>query len=412
MPFHVPRRAGNHPRIVALALGLIVAVGGGLIALSHFDRPSAADRIEASAARAGPRPPLVPVRDLPVFAAIRDADPRFMGGILVARGDEVLFRQVYGMADREAGEPLALDSRFRLASVSKQFTAAAILRLQDQGMLDVRDPLCEWIQPCPDAWAPIRLHHLLSHTAGVPDLMAQANWGVIRRTPRTVKELTATTAQYRLQFEPGTKIRYSNAGYNLLGVVVERASGMAYEDFLRTQFFEPLGMNDTGSDADGSGHGVVMGYATFPGGIAPQPNANVSVVFASGALYSTLDDMLVWQRALHGGRVLAPYSYAQMVTDHSPPDTPDIRGRPHRWWGYGLFVDDLSLRVVPPFSARQVYHTGSWGGFRNMVTHQPEGDVTVVVLGNNYHQRDEVFLIAQQAMAEALGKQVPTALER
>ncbi|WP_162997965.1 serine hydrolase domain-containing protein [Brevundimonas lutea] len=412
MAFHVPRRAGNHPRIVLAALAAVAVIGGGLIAWTYLGDTPAVAESEADGLPLPTRPPLIEVEALPRLEAALDANPRFMGGVLVAKGDQVLFRQVYGMADREAGRQMQLDSRFRLASVSKQFTAAAILRLQDRGVLDIRDPLCKWITECPEAWRPIRLHHLLTHTAGVPDLMQQSSWGLIRQTPRTPEELTATTAEYRLSFEPGTAIRYSNAGYNLLGVVVERASGMSFEDFLETQFFEPLGMADTGSDADAAGHDVIMGYGDFPQGLTPQPNANVSVVFASGALYSTLDDMLVWQQALHRGHLLSDYSHAQMVMDHAPIDETGERVGRSRALGYGLYADRLGERTDAPFSDMQVYHTGSWSGFRNLVLYQPDQDVTVVVLSNNYHLRDMVMLIAQQAMAEALGRDFPRALTR
>jgi CubicO group peptidase (beta-lactamase class C family) len=358
------------------------------------------------------RPPLAVVEDLPrLKAALEDqaARGRFSGAVLVARGDRILFRQVHGPADRATGEPIRLNSRFRLASISKQFTAAAILRLQDEGMLSVDDPLCRWIQPCPEAWAPIRLRHLLSHTAGVPDLMAQANWGRRRVAPTTLADLTTASSFYRLQFEPGTKIRYSNAGYNLLAAVVEAASGMEFHAWLQANFFTPLGMLDTGYDGSGT---IVMGYADLAGGVTPQPNANVSVITGAGALYSTADDLLVWNRALHGGGLLTDQSYADMIRDHGPADAPPERGRPRRDWGYGLFANRLGERVTPGFPDRQIYHTGSWSGFRNMVAHQPEGDVTVIVLSNNYHRQPEVFLISQQALAEALGRPFPTALLR
>jgi hypothetical protein len=101
-----------------------------------------------------------------------------------------------------------------------------------------------------------------------------------------------------------------------------------------------------------------------------------------------------------------------MIADHAPADWPDERGRPRRDWGYGLFSNSLGRRVRPDFLDRQIYHTGSWSGFRNLVTHQPEGEVTVIVLSNNYHQREAVFLLSQQGMAEALGRAFPTALAR
>jgi len=361
-----------------------------------------------------PRPPLVAVEALPQLADQLDrwgGSGAFTGGVLVAKGDEVLFRQVYGYADRSLGKPLELDSRFRLASVSKQFTAAAILRLHDEGVLSVDDPLCRWVDPCPPAWEPIRLHHLLSHTSGVPDLMARPGWGTRRVTAATPEELTADSALYGLQFPPGTKVRYNNAAYNLAGHVVQKASGLPLQDYLRDAFFVPLGMADTGYEDDRSG--VVMGYANLSaGGPTPQPNHNVSIIFAAGALYSTLDDLLVWNRALHGGRLLSPESYARMIADHAPEDTPAERGRPRRDWGYGLFSNSLGRQVRPDFLDRQIYHTGSWSGFRNMVTHQPDGDVTVIVLSNNYHQREAVFLLSQQGVAEALGRAFPSAMAR
>ena len=393
--------------MAVIALLLVVVIG--LIAWATVRPVPAAPASEPLP----PRPPLVVVESLPQLTEQMNrwgGSGQFTGGVLVARGDEVLFRQVHGFANRNLGTPLELNSRFRLASVSKQFTAAAILRLQDEGVLSTDDPVCKWIQPCPPAWAPIRLHHLLGHTSGIPDLMARPGWGIRRVTPATMGELTAESVQYGLQFPSGTKVRYNNAGYNLLGAVVEKAGGKPLHDYLRTAFFEPLGMADTGYD-DGASD-VVMGYANLAGGLTEQPNANVSVIVGAGALYSTLDDLLVWQRALHGGRLLSQRSYAMMVADHAPSDTPDERGRPRRAWGYGVFNNSIGQRVSPSFLDRQIFHTGSWSGFRNLVTWQPDEDVTVIVLSNNFHQRDAVFLLSQQGMAEALGRPFPTAMAR
>lgn len=390
---------------LGMALALAAVAGGAWWWTSQ-------DKTAAAVPGAPERPPVVVVEDLPSLRDALEAQAergRFSGAVLVAKGDRVLFRQAYGFADREAGSPVELTSRFRLASVSKQFTAAAILRLQDEGVLSVDDPLCRWIRPCPEAWAPIRLRHLLSHTAGVPDLMAQANWGGRRVAPTTLADLTTASGFYRLQFEPGTKIRYSNAGYNLLAAVVEAASGVEFHAWLQANFFTPLGMHDTGYDGSGT---IVMGYADLAGGLTPQPNANVSVITGAGALYSTVDDLLVWNRALHGGGLLTDQSYADMIRDHGPADAPPERGRPRRDWGFGLFANRLGERVTPAFPDRQIYHTGSWSGFRNLVLHQPDEDVTVIVLANNYHRQPEVMLISQQALAEALGRPFPTALLR
>lgn len=389
--------------IGVLAAGVIAA--SALVAV----RTSTPAVARPAAIALAPRPPVEAIAALPLLAAELDSRSRFMGAILVARGDQILFRQAYGMADADQRRPSQLNTRFRLASVSKQFTAAAILKLQDEGKLTVGDPVCRWIQPCPAAWAPVRIHHLLSHSSGIPDLMARPAWGLRRVTPATLDELTEDSKAFRLSFPPGTKVRYDNAGFNLAAAIVEKASGMAFADYLQTAFFDPLGMTDTGV---GETADLAMGHANFPEGLTTQPQANVSIVAGAGALYSTLDDMLAWQRALHHGQVLTPFSYAQMIADHAPADTPRERGRPHRAWGYGMFANSLGWQVRPAFEDRQIYHTGSWSGFRNLVSYQPEADVTVIVLSNNYHQRDQVFLITQQAMAEALGRPFPRGLDR
>jgi CubicO group peptidase (beta-lactamase class C family) len=410
--FQVPRNAGNHPRLFLAVVALIALLLVGAVAAIAVT-VSAPERLaDRTAPAPPPRPPVVVVEALPQLSARlrRETDAgRFMGGLLVARGDEVLFRQVYGVADADTGQPLTLSSKFRLASISKQFTAVAILKLQDDGRLSVDDPVCRWIQPCPAAWAPLRIHHLISHTSGIPDLMQRPGWGVRRTTPATMAELTADSASYRLSFVPGEKLRYNNAGFNLAADIVERASGQAFGDYLRTTFFEPLGMADTGL---GDAPDLVAGHANFPEGLTPQRQPNVSIIPGAGALYSTLDDMLVWSRALHGGRLLSAESYAAMVADHAPADQGPERGRVRRIWGYGVMANRLGRRVSPGFDDIQVYHTGSWSGFRNLMSWQPGGQVTVVVLTNNYHQQEQVFLTTQQAMAEALGRAFPTAMVR
>ena len=182
--------------MAVIALLLVLAVG--LIAWTAL-RP--AQTTTPAAEPLPPRPPLVVVESLPQLTEQLNrwgGSGQFSGGVLVARGDEVLFRQVHGLANRSLGKPLALNSRFRLASVSKQFTAAAILRLQDDGVLSVDDPVCKWIQPCPAAWAPVQLRHLLGHTSGIPDLMARPGWGIRRVTSATMEELTAESTQYGL----------------------------------------------------------------------------------------------------------------------------------------------------------------------------------------------------------------------
>lgn len=413
--FHVPQKASRRPWLL-IGVAIAAVLGGGFtLARLHTGKTADAVQISADADPLMIRPELAVVENLPQLKERLDhmaQNKQFTGAVLVAQGNKVLFRQTYGMANYEQKTPFQLDTRFRLASVSKQFTGVAILKLQDEGKLSVDDPVCRWIQPCPERWAGLKIHHLISHTSGIPDLMAQANWGNVRVTPHTPEQLLANASRYGLQFQPGEKVRYNNVGFNLAAYIVSRASGVPYEDYIQREFFAPLGMEHTGSDAHGDTTGLAMGYGLFPAGLTPQPLANVSVVYGAGALYSTLDDLLMWNLALHNGRVLKPESYADLIRDHSPADTPKERGRAHRAYGYGVFMNSLGERVSPSFSESQIYHTGSWSGFRNLVTYEPTQKITVVVLSNNYHLRDQVLLISQQGMAEALGKPFPTALSR
>jgi len=352
------------------------------------------------------------VEDLPHLKARLDVNPAgFMGGVLVAQGNRVLFRQLYGQADVERNQPLSTQSRFRLASISKQFTAAAVLKLQDEGRLRTTDAVCKWIEPCPEDWGNLTVAHLLSHRSGIPDLMARPGWGERRVTQASIEELTTDTLTYSLQFPPGSGLRYNNASFNLAADIVERVSGMPFATYLELTFFKPLGMKDTGlGDMAADGSAIAMGYANLREGLIPQTQPNVSIVIGAGALYSTLDDVHTWMRALHHGKVLSEAAYTEMTADHAPPLQEGDTRRPERQWGYGVFVMPLGIEVQPSFVDRQIFHTGSWAGFRNLATYQPDQDVTVIVLSNSYYQREEVLLISQQALAEVLGHPVPIAV--
>ena len=361
---------------------------------------------EAKGAAAEPAPPVV--RLGPWLQGEAAAD-RFSGAVLVARGDTVLHRGAYGLADRGTRAPLTPETRFRIASLSKQFTAAAVLQLQDKGVLSVDDPVCRWIKPCPEAWAPVTLHHLLSHTSGIPDVVGRKDWSKIRWAKQSAAEMTAASAALPLEFQPGEKIGYSNAAYNVLGDVVERATGRPFAEHLRTALLEPLGLKNTGWDDGGTP--LATGYSAGAEGLIPRRKSGADVVFASGALYSTVDDLFRWNRALHGGRVLSAKSYARMTAAAAPERylTRERLGVPQTF-GYGLFIGPRGMRMTPGFPERQVFHTGSWSGFRALATYQPDADVTVVVLSNNYEQEHEVLLAAQRGMAEALGRPLPVGL--
>ncbi len=172
----------------------------------------------------------------------------FSGVVLVARDGHVLFQKAYGMANREHEVPNRLDTKFRMASVTKQFTAMAVMILAERGKLDLNDPICKYVESCPKTWANITVRHLLNHTSGIADFTGFPDNDHYERLPMTPLETIARFRDKPLEFLPGERFRYDNSGYLLLGYIIERASGQRYEDFLRKNIYEPLGMSDSGYD--------------------------------------------------------------------------------------------------------------------------------------------------------------------
>ena len=242
-------------------------------------------------------------------------DGTFMGTVLVARGDEVLLSEGYGSANLEWNIKNAPSTKFRLGSITKQFTAAAILKLAEQGKLAVDDTVKTHWSGAPAAWDAITIRHLLTHTSGVPNLTSfpdMQTWKLQQSTP------LKTIGYFRdkpLDFAPGERMSYSNSGYIVLGYLVERVSGQDYAQFLRDSIFEPLGMKDTGYDL----HATILpnrasGYTMTTSGLRNAPYIDMTVPFGAGALYSTTEDLLRWTQGLFGGRVLSAASLEAMTT--------------------------------------------------------------------------------------------------
>jgi CubicO group peptidase (beta-lactamase class C family) len=318
---------------------------------------------------------------------------RFSGAILVARDGKILVSKGYGLADVENDVPNTPETKFRLASLTKQFTAAAVLLLQERGKLSVQDSICKHVAPCPEAWQPVTIHHLLSHTAGVPNFTSFPEYARTRHEPTTVE---ATIGRFRdrpLDFKPGEDYRYSNSGYVLLGHVVEKVSGKSYESFLRENIFEPLGMTNTGYD-----HAAEIvkrrarGYAPGPGGrVVNASHLDMSIPFAAGGLYSTVGDLYLWDQALYGEKVLKKASLEAMFTA--------VRDD----YGYGYRVNKL-------FNRRHNTHGGGIEGFSTSINRFPDERVTVIVLSNYEAARSGP--VARDLAAIAFGEKYEVPVER
>ncbi len=304
----------------------------------------------------------------------------FSGTVLVARDGKVRLRRAIGLANREWGVPNVMDGRFRIGSVTKQFTAAAILQLAEQGKLSIDDPISKYYAEAPAAWSKVTLRRLLTHTSGIPSYTAIPGFFAgPARLPRTPEEIIELTRDQPLQFEPGSKFAYDNTGYILLGYVIEKVSGQSYADYLQDHIFGPLGMADTGYDVTGRIllHRV-SGYSYGPAGWANASFLDMSVPYAAGSLYSTVGDLFAWEQALFGGKVVGPASLKLMTTDWG------------HGYGFGLGVGQLQGHAL-------ISHEGGINGFASSLQRFPADGVTSIVL-SNFDGAQSQHLAAQLAL--------------
>lgn len=288
----------------------------------------------------------------------------FAGSVLVARDGEILLDRGYGFANREWRVPNAGDTKFRLASVSKQFTAVAVMILHERGLVDLDAPIKTWLPDVPASWDRVTVRRLLNHTSGVPDFTRFDDYEALKTTATTPDALIARFRDRPLDFRPGETFAYSNSGYVLLTAVIEKSSGQSYAAFVAETLFDPLGMTDSGYDS----HAVVLprrasGYVPTADGVANADYVDMSVPQGAGGLYSTTRDLLKWEQGLFGGQLLRPSSLIDLTT----PD--------HNDNAFGLFVKKDGGDTV-------ISHSGGIDGFNTYLAYDPAQRMTVVVLGN------------------------------
>jgi CubicO group peptidase (beta-lactamase class C family) len=292
------------------------------------------------------------------------AKHQFMGTVLVARGNQVIHSKGYGSANLEWDVPNTPNTKFRLGSVTKQFTAASILLLEERGKLNVSDPVKKYLPDAPAAWDKITIFHLLTHTSGIPNFTSFPDYAKLEPFATTSEQLVSRFRNKPLDFEPGENWQYSNSGYVLLSYLLEKISGENYEKFVRENIFTPLGMKDSGYDSNSA---VIphraSGYVFSKDSFENAGFVHMSIPQGAGALYSTTEDLLKWQLGLFGGKVLNPSSLQKMTTPFKQN------------YAFGLAVDTNGRHKV-------IEHGGGIEGFNTELAYYPDDKLTVVVLGN------------------------------
>jgi CubicO group peptidase (beta-lactamase class C family) len=286
--------------------------------------------------------------------------------VLVLRDGQPVVRASYGLADLETGTPATPETNYRLASVTKQFTAASILLLAEDDRLTLDDRGHQWLPSLAKAAETVTIRHLLTHTSGlidyedvVPEIFAaQLHDADVLRLLET---------QDRTYFRPGTGYRYSNSGYALLALIVQRASGQTFATFLRERIFDPLAMFNTVAYEEGVStvNNRAFGYTEEAGRWNRTDQDQTSAVLGDGGIYSSIDDLAKWDAALYDGRLLQPSSLRAAFTPATHTDDPEIE------YGYGWRITGETL-----------WHSGETVGFRNVIVRYPKRHMTVVVLTN------------------------------
>lgn len=290
---------------------------------------------------------------------------RFMGSVLVAQGGKVILAKGYGYADVELDVPNTPQTKFRLGSLTKQFTATAILQLQEQGKLNVQDKASKYYTSAPAAWKDITIRHLLTHTSGIHNFTSLPDYVKRMREHDAPLDLIARFRDLPLDFPPGSKWNYSNSGYEVLGYIIETVSGQTYEDYLKKHIFDPLELSDTGYDhTERILKHRAMGYEMpVDGKLRNAAFLDMSIPYSAGSLYSTVEDLYKWDRALYTEKVLSNQSKEQMFT-------PFLNN-----YAYGWFVTSL-------FGHKIITHNGGINGFATHLARFPDDDACVIVLSN------------------------------
>ncbi|HKC34492.1 MAG TPA: serine hydrolase [Chitinophagaceae bacterium] len=303
----------------------------------------------------------------------------FSGTILVMKQNKVLLKKGYGMADREWNIPNTPDSKFRIGSITKQFTSACVLQMIDARKLSLDDKLSKFYPDFPKGDS-VTIHMLLNHTSGIPNYTDLPEFGEVAKLSLSKDSMVSFFKNKPYNFSPGTKWSYTNSGYFLLGCILEKISGQSYTDYLQKNIFDKIGMKNSGVDRSDS----VLAFRARGYSKENKRTVNAGYIgmdwpFSAGVLFSTVEDLYKWDRALYGNTIISDAARKKMLTP----------GKSN--YGYGFVIDSVEKHL-------HIWHNGGINGFLTNISRYVNDDICIVVLSNNESNVDFVSI----ALADVL----------
>lgn len=288
----------------------------------------------------------------------------FSGAVLVAKNDKVIYEKAFGLANREWNIPNTVRTKFRIGSITKQFTAAAVLQLVESGKLHLEDKLSKYFPDFPNADS-VTLHMLLTHTSGIKSYTSMAKFATVKTLPYEKDSVVAFFKSEPYEFSPGTKYNYNNSGYFLLGYIIEKVSGYTYSDYVYNNLVKKAGLQNTFVDKADS---ILMyraeAYSRTKSGWRHADYISMEFPYSAGAIVSTVEDLYKWNKALHSGKIVSPGMLSKMTTPYMNK------------YGYGIAIDSFDNR-------KRIRHSGGISGFVSYDAYFPTEDMHIVVLSNN-----------------------------
>jgi D-alanyl-D-alanine carboxypeptidase len=315
--------------------------------------------------------------------------------IIVTKDGKPLLRKAYGLASVEQQQPMTADMSLRLGSITKQFTAVAILMLAEEGKLSVSDDITKFLPDYPSQGKKITIEHLLTHTSGIVSYTGKPGFFDRVEVDIGVTQMIDSFKNDKLDFEPGSTMKYNNSGYFLLGAIIEKISGHSYAKFVEQRIFTPLKMSQTAYEGHERGATQrAAGHTRAGSGFGSSRAISMSQPYAAGALVSTVDDLARWEAAVAAGQLLKPASWKQAFTPYT------LTSGKQTGYGYGWGISTLQ-------GSPMISHGGGINGFSTFALRLPEENVFVAVLSNSDSGVVPPEMVASKAAAIAIGKPFP-----